>query len=49
MWNLKNKTKEPPKTNRLLNTEITLVVARRESVGRWVKYMKGIKRYKLQL
>ena len=30
---------------RLLNTENKLVVAREEEDGRWVKYMKGIKKY----
>ena len=49
MQNLKNKKKEQTK-NRLLNTKNKLVVARREWVGgKWVKQIKGIKRYTLSI
>ena len=41
MWNLKRKNK----INKLIDTEDRLVVARSEG-WEWVKWVKGVKRYK---
>ena len=51
MWNLKQKqkqTKKKDKTTKIITTENKLVVARDGNRG-WMKWVKGVKRYKLRV
>ena len=44
-----SKKQNKQKTKRIINTESKIVVARREGLGEWAKYMKGIKMYKFSV
>ena len=47
MWNLKIKQMNKQSKTKLIHTENRWVVARGEGVEEWVKWVKGIKKYKL--
>lgn len=46
MWNLKKKTNEQGKQNRLIDTENKPMGARAEILEGWVKKRKGIKKHR---
>lgn len=46
MWNLKNKIHERNR-KKLIDAENKLMAARWEGVGKWVRKVKWIKKYKL--